>query len=55
MSDTKYIVTYYELNHDPDEIYVLKVRVCFTLSECMNQLDEISHTGTMKLVSVVAN
>ena len=55
MSDTKYIVTYYEMEHDPDEIFVLKIRVCNTLSECMNQLTEINHTVTMKLVSVVTN
>ena len=55
MNDTKYIVTYYELKKDPDEIFVLKARVCFTLTECINQLDEINHTVTMKLVSVVAN
>lgn len=56
MSNTKYIVTYYELEkYNPDEIFVLKVRVCYTLTECINQLVEINHTVTMKLVSVVTN
>lgn len=55
MSDTKYIVTYYELNNITIEMFVLKVRVCYTLTECMNQLDMINHSSTMKLVSVVAN